>query len=776
MTVQPRYYQEECCDAVWKNLGEEKTRNLCVEPTGSGKSVIMALLARKILAAHPGKKILYVSHRKELDRQNAAAFLEINPTGSAGFERAQQVCSPDKTAMFASIATVGKEGIPRIRRWASPKDIAAVFFDEAHHITARTYRLLLEELQRANPEIAVVGFTATPERLDGEQLDELLPHLAHETSVEELVEAQYLAPIVGVSVSTNSSLDGMKKRRGDFSEEELADRINNDERNALAAKIYKENHQGDLALVFAVNKAHANAVTTAFSLQGIRARTITEESPPEERDRIKEDMRSGRVDVAVSVGCLTEGFDLPETKVIFALRPTKSPTFMLQMLGRGMRFVWDKEENKADLEAKKHCTIYDFVDLGARENGARSCAAILGLPEEANIDLKGENISVIKAMVDLVTLDPLAAANLAKAKTPAELRKLLTPVDILSRIRNRQPLKGSNLPWTPGACGSHFLQLGQGELVRLGRDARGVFVLEHETIDIRRRELQRNPNWQGTGAGRLEATRTELRANSLKEALEQAENELGPVLHFDWNLLSSKASWKIAAAKERATPRQQEAIRKTHILDPEEVGRLSKLEANQILSWLMLKRETLRASGKCPDGRYEGADAVMVAIHDPEYLKRMLSQGRAEVWKATELFNKALQTNPAQWLEKNFRGLYKRFGQPMRAELDAWWNAGERTKALEKVAEILRNDPSRTWETIQTVAKERTEVLRIRMEKYRGPKATEKSAPQRSEASDQRPKKEIAQAKGWTYQAKSYAARALHAPRPAQEATEYPSI
>lgn len=333
-TMKLRYYQDAAHLRTVTNIEQGKRDNLIVIPVGGGKSVVIAHQAIYAISKNPKKRVILIAHRKELSTQNAEKLLTCDPTLKVGFEKGTQKCDPNDQVMVASILTIGREGIPRIREWCDPKDIAGIFIDEAHHIPGgKTYQTVLDELRAENPELIVTGFTATPKRGDGEKIDDYIQHLSYEISMQELVEAKYLARILGIKVKTETSMgEFVKDKRKDFDEDALAKAVNNAKRNQLAVDIYKAKHPGEKALVFCVNKAHAKHVGDLFSNQGIKSKVVTEDTPANERDSIKDEVRAGNIDVLINVSCLTEGFDLPELTALFMLRPTKSPVLYEQCL------------------------------------------------------------------------------------------------------------------------------------------------------------------------------------------------------------------------------------------------------------------------------------------------------------------------------------------------------------------------------------------------------------------------------------------------------------
>src|SRR5215204_1281540 len=124
---------------------------LIVGPTGFGKSVLIADIARRHIAL--GGKVLVVVHRIELGQQLAGKLRdaglsvgEIHP-GATPFPAAAQV---------ASIQTLLARG--------TPIEATLTIWDEAHHVLAETWNQILP------PTGLILGFTATPMLADGSGL------------------------------------------------------------------------------------------------------------------------------------------------------------------------------------------------------------------------------------------------------------------------------------------------------------------------------------------------------------------------------------------------------------------------------------------------------------------------------------------------------------------------------------------------------------------------------------------------------------------------------
>ena len=127
-------------------------------------------------------------------------------------------------------------GIQSIHRRAyDVQQCDLVLIDEAHLIPRASntmYRRFLEDLKRLNPLLKVIGFTATPYRLDSGLLhegeDAIFTDIAYEVSVRELIDLGYLAPLVSKRMATQIDVSEVGTRGGEFIAKELEAAVDQD--------------------------------------------------------------------------------------------------------------------------------------------------------------------------------------------------------------------------------------------------------------------------------------------------------------------------------------------------------------------------------------------------------------------------------------------------------------------------------------------------------------------------------------------------------------------
>ncbi|TVQ59726.1 MAG: DEAD/DEAH box helicase, partial [Rhodobacteraceae bacterium] len=219
LTLRP--YQQAAIDAIYGYFAEHAGHPLIVIPTAGGKSLVMARFVQGVLQTWPDQRILILTHVRELIAQNHAELIGLWPEAPAGIYSA----GLGRREIGARILFAGIQSIHR-RAW-DVQQCDLVLIDEAHLIPGASntmYRRFLDTLMRINPKLKVIGFTATPYRLDSGMLHEgdgaLFTDIAFEVSVRELIDDGWLCPLVSKQAATRLDTAGVGTRGGEFIQRE----------------------------------------------------------------------------------------------------------------------------------------------------------------------------------------------------------------------------------------------------------------------------------------------------------------------------------------------------------------------------------------------------------------------------------------------------------------------------------------------------------------------------------------------------------------------------
>ena len=350
-----RDYQTRTIDQLYAWFEAGNQGNPClVLPTGSGKSHIVAALCKDALQNWPETRILMLTHVRELIEQNADKMRLHWPNAPMGIYsaglRQKELGEPITFAGIQSVRNKAKE----------IGHVDLVIIDECHLVSHKEeggYRMLLADLTAINPNLRVVGLTATPYRLGHGYITDkpaIFSALIEPTSIEELIHKKYLSTLRSKLTTTKLEVDGVHKRGGEYIEAELQAAVDTKDKNVkVVREIIKLGAERHSWLIFCAGVAHAHHVKEALTDQGILAQCVTGETPSAERDKMLTDFKSGRIRALTNANVLTTGFDAPGIDLIAMLRPTMSPGLYVQMAGRGLRIA----------EGKTDCLVLDFAGV-----------------------------------------------------------------------------------------------------------------------------------------------------------------------------------------------------------------------------------------------------------------------------------------------------------------------------------------------------------------------------------------------------------------------------
>lgn len=384
-----RNYQRNASDAVFREWRESGS-TLVVMPTGTGKTVLFADVLRRSFP----RRGLVLAHRQELifqacDKISRAARLKCEVemgeyrahTDGGLFGRAQVVVSTIQTQ------TAGGDGGGRMTKF-DPTHFGVLVIDEAHHACSSSYRRVLNYFRAGNPNIKILGVTATPDRADEEALGQVFETVAFDYEILDAIHDGWLVPIEQQMVSVDGlDYSGIRTTAGDLNGADLA-AVMESERNLQGiAGPSIEIIGSRRALVFTSSVKCAETICEIFNRhRSGMAAWVCGKTPKDDRRRILSEFSSGKVQVVCNCGVLTEGFDDPGVEVVIMGRPTKSRSLYSQMVGRSTRplpGVVDGPETPEERReaiagsAKPSALIVDFVGNSGRHKLVTS-ADILG--------------------------------------------------------------------------------------------------------------------------------------------------------------------------------------------------------------------------------------------------------------------------------------------------------------------------------------------------------------------------------------------------------------
>ena len=344
--IELREYQKQAINACYEYMRKSTGNGCIVLPTGSGKSVVLAQICSDAVSLWDGR-VLVLTHVQELIEQNAGKikhFLGDNFVGiySAGLKQKDM----HQPVIAASIQSIYKKAFE-----FEPFDL--IIIDESHLIPVSgegMYLSFLRDAKIVNPNIRIVGCTATPYRTGTGMIcgpDNILNEICYEIGIKELIRDGFLSPLRSKASKTRIDTSGLHVRGGEFISNELEDLMDTDSRvKAACLEILEYTQDRNAVLIFAAGVDHGKHIQRIFQENhNIECGFVSGDSPDGWRKKMIDDFRSGKLKYLCNVNVLTTGFDAPNIDCIAMLRPTMSPGLYYQMVGRSFRICDGKKDS-----------------------------------------------------------------------------------------------------------------------------------------------------------------------------------------------------------------------------------------------------------------------------------------------------------------------------------------------------------------------------------------------------------------------------------------------
>ncbi|MCE7603157.1 DEAD/DEAH box helicase [Vibrio fluvialis] len=352
-----RPYQADSVKAVIHYFRQHSTPAVIVLPTGAGKSLVIAELARLAKG-----RVLVLAHVKELVEQNHAKYEGYGLKGaifSAGLGRKET----DQQVVFASVQSV-------VRNLDAFKNqFSLLVIDECHRVPddkSSSYQKVITHLLELNPGMKVLGLTATPYRLGmgwiyqyhtrglvRSEEPRFFRDCIFELPIRYLLDEGFLTPahLIDAPVLSYDFSQLKPANTGRYKESEMDLVIEQSKRATpqIVQQIIQLAADKQGVMVFAATVRHAQEILGLLP-QG-ESDIVIGDTPSPERDAIIQRFKQRDLKFLVNVSVLTTGFDAPHVDLIAILRPTESVSLYQQIVGRGLRLSPGKTE----------CLVLDYA-------------------------------------------------------------------------------------------------------------------------------------------------------------------------------------------------------------------------------------------------------------------------------------------------------------------------------------------------------------------------------------------------------------------------------
>lgn len=323
-------YRECQVGAAWATLAHFTTSTepaLISMPTGSGKTALMMMLSFLMKA----ERVIVITPSVALRGQVANKFgtladlikIDALPTSCPKpkvLEHAGQLKSNNDWKTFLSkdvVSATPHTTSPGYEEITAPKATmfgpdTIVFFDEAHHSRARTWKKLIEAFINCR----IVLLTATPFRNDNRRL---LAKLVYHYPMRKALESGIYAPI------TYHNVDPTDIKNKDF---ELC-------KKAVAVfNKHRIKHKNARLLIRAEGVTQSEALLKLYGAEKLNVKEVNYKKTFQDNETTLTELRVGKLDGVVCVDQIGEGLDIPSLKVAVLHKPRQSFPATVQFVGR----------------------------------------------------------------------------------------------------------------------------------------------------------------------------------------------------------------------------------------------------------------------------------------------------------------------------------------------------------------------------------------------------------------------------------------------------------
>ena len=333
---------------------------MIVLPTGAGKSLVIAELARIAIG-----RVLVLAHVKELVEQNYDKYKSYGLEAGI-FSASLGKKDRDEKAIFGSVQSVARASDDFFNNFS------LLVIDECHRVAeegATQYQEIIKKLLDRNPQLCILGLTATPYRLglgwiyEYSQAGEMktdkkrfFKQCVYELPLSYMIKHRYLTIPVKVDIPvTCYDFSELTEKDRMYTAAEVEEVLKSQMR--LTPFIIKniiditEKYSRKGVMIFSSSVKHAEEIMTY--LPAGDSRIVLGDTDMKDRVEIVNDFKNRKFKYLVNVSVLTTGFDAPHVDVIAILRPTESNSLYQQIVGRGLRLSDDKQD----------CYVLDYTGM-----------------------------------------------------------------------------------------------------------------------------------------------------------------------------------------------------------------------------------------------------------------------------------------------------------------------------------------------------------------------------------------------------------------------------
>ena len=521
------------------------------------------LFASEITDRAPTGRVLVLAHRDELIQQPVETLQRVAPGLEVG------VCKASRNEVGCKVVVASVQSIVQPARMAKYKEFGLptlVITDEAHHSPASTYGRIYKALGAGTPNGPLhLGYTATPQRHDGQGLDGVFQEIVFSRDIKEMVVDQWLVEPRGRIVKVDMDLDAVRRNdSGDYSDAGLDDAMDDRIMDAIA-RAWWEHAKDRVTVAFAPSVRAAKSLADAVNALGGdgTAEEVDGGTPTDQRRDTLRRLQAGELRMVTNCGVLTEGFDAPNITCVLVARPTKSEPLYVQMVGRGLRLF----------PGKTDCLVLDVTGISA-EHSLIVLPSLFGLESE---DMEGRSVSE-EAEVEAEEAAKAAAAVSTAAERQRRAMRLAEATETVDLLRRRH-----RWAWTEVQPGRVYsVTLGG-----VGGESRMVVVRGQAPVGQPGAWIAEVRRFIGRDYVACETLYRGDGESATEDAFGAAETFLAAQPQAAQRMAGAGAkSWRARAALEPATAAQLTALSRWHLDVPRGC---SKTQASEMLEMAIAK-------------------------------------------------------------------------------------------------------------------------------------------------------------------------------------------
>lgn len=476
-----RQYQINAVSKVAEAL-KNGIKSLIIQmPTGSGKTRTASYILGLFL--NNKRKVLWLTDREELVCQTS---LTLGTFGNDLFRhflmcsRATEVLVMADHAINYNSCIVSKKKhkntencciamiqtiVGRLNSFSEHFVPDVIFIDECHLSMAKTWQDVVKFFQNINPNVKIIGLTATPCRSDKKPLGirhgGLYETIIRGPQLKELINQGHLSNYKIYGPPTEFDASKLKKELGEYSANSLESQLTKKSICGDVLKHYEAYSIGKPAIGFCPTVKTAEKYAETFREAGYKTISIDGNSDKEIRKKAIKDLGEGEIDVIFSVSILIQGTDIPYATTALVLRKTSSFVVYSQYSGRFLRrhpkkefaIILDFVGNYEEHGLPDDDVFYDLDQITVnrtknerdKKNGLSTCLKCGTIHESAPICPECGNIYLVKKRQEIKEDkkgELVEITDLAKKQKKIEVGQANTLAELLLIEKERGHKKG----------------------------------------------------------------------------------------------------------------------------------------------------------------------------------------------------------------------------------------------------------------------------------------------------------------------------------------------